>query len=70
MTAYSLTHEENIRSSKEEINQEREQEKENPFKIVKLGMNTTLDFTELPQEDISPMILRSQAVKKNEVIVT
>ena len=32
-------------------------------------MNTTLDFTELPQDDIPTMILRSQAAKKNESIV-
>ena len=32
-------------------------------------MNTTLDFKDLPQGDISPMILRSQAVKKDEQIV-
>ena len=32
-------------------------------------MNTTLDFTELPQDDIPTMILRSQAAKKNGSII-
>ena len=32
-------------------------------------MNTTIDFKDLPQEDISPMILRSSTVKKDELIV-
>ena len=32
-------------------------------------MNTTLDFKDLPQGEFSPMILRSQAVKKDESIV-
>ena len=32
-------------------------------------MNTTIDFKDLPQEDISPMILRSLTVKKDELIV-
>ena len=42
---------------------------QNLFRISKPGMNTTLDFKDLPQGDISPMILRSQAVKKDEQIV-
>ena len=42
---------------------------QNLFRISKPGMNTALDFKDLPQGDISPMILRSQAVKKDESIV-
>ena len=42
---------------------------QNLFRISKPGMNVTLDFKDLPQGDISPMILRSQAVKKDEQIV-
>ena len=32
-------------------------------------MNTTIDIKDLPQEEFSPMILRSSTVKMDELIV-